>query len=219
MALFLPIILIISSFLTVDRVPYQRHLGILGGPLNVVSEHNNSPAMLISAASAAQTEVGISSTVGIQDGTMETAILSGSEQSARNEKIVQQSPGVPAKESGPALERYFSIPAQGFNWGKLHPHNAVDIANACGTPIVTSADGMVNEASLDDWNGGYGHYVLVAHPNGTKTRYAHMEKIAVSVGLYVKQGEVLGTMGRTGDATGCHVHFEVLGAVNPFVSN
>jgi len=78
---------------------------------------------------------------------------------------------------------------------------------------------MVNEVSLDDLSGGYGHYVLIAHPNGTKTRYAHMEKISVSVGLYVKQGEILGTMGRTGDATGCHVHFEVFGAVNSFISN
>ncbi len=220
MALFLPIVLVISSFITIDKTPYQRHTGILGGPLanaeTILSTDNT--AMLVSATSPIQLQAEDISpaTAGVQQEGMETAMLSGSEQSAKSEKTTQQLPVAPAPESGPDLGGYFSMPAQGFNWGKLHPHNAVDIANACGTSIVASANGMVNEVSLDDWNGGYGHYVLIAHPNGTKTRYAHMEKISVSVGLYVKQGEILGTMGRTGDATGCHVHFEVLGAVNPF---
>jgi murein DD-endopeptidase MepM/ murein hydrolase activator NlpD len=119
---------------------------------------------------------------------------------------------------------YFRAPADGFNWGKLHNYNAVDIANVCGTPIVAPADGIVvNDENFGDgsgdWNGGYGHFVLLEHPNGTKTRMAHLDTISVSVGDLVKKGQQLGDMGQTGDATGCHVHFEVIGAPNPFVKS
>lgn len=125
--------------------------------------------------------------------------------------------GLLAKSSGlPDLKGYFMQPAEGFNWGVLHPHNAVDIANVCGTPIVASAEGLVVDVSLDSWSEGYGHNIVIEHPNGVKTRYAHLDKVFASLGDYVKQGEQIGTMGQTGDATGCHVHFEVLGAVNPF---
>jgi len=124
----------------------------------------------------------------------------------------------PGSASGqlPNLSNYFVRPADGFNWGKLHPQNAVDIANACGTPVEASAEGLIIDASIDDWSYGYGHYIVIEHPNGTKTRYAHLDKLFVSIGDYVKQGEALGTMGQTGDATGCHLHFEVEGAKNPF---
>ncbi len=114
------------------------------------------------------------------------------------------------------LQGYFILPTAGFNWGKLHEHNAVDIANACGTKVVAAAEGLVIETSNDAWGGGYGHYVLLEHPNGTKTRYAHLEEVGVSIGDYIKQGDGLGTMGQTGEASGCHLHFEVEGARNPF---
>jgi len=68
------------------------------------------------------------------------------------------------------------------------------------------------------WNGGYGLFVLLEHPfgDGVKTRYAHMDSVSVDIGDYVKQGDEIGIMGDSGDATGCHVHFEVYGAENPF---
>ncbi len=111
---------------------------------------------------------------------------------------------------------YFIKPADGFNWGKLHPRNAVDIANACGTSIKAAAEGLVVDVSTDDWSFGYGNYVIIEHPNGTKTRYAHLKSIVVSLGDYLQQRETIGAMGDTGDATGCHLHFEVEGAANPF---
>ncbi len=113
------------------------------------------------------------------------------------------------------LRNYFVRPAQGWNWGILHDHNAVDIANACGTPVKAAAEGMVVEAQADGWNGGYGEYLVLEHPNGTRTRYAHLRSIQAEVGNYLKQGQVLGLMGETGEATGCHLHFEVEGAKNP----
>ncbi|MEK9180466.1 MAG: peptidoglycan DD-metalloendopeptidase family protein [Patescibacteria group bacterium] len=122
----------------------------------------------------------------------------------------------------PSFGDHFTRPAEGFNWGRLHNYNAVDVANVCGTPIRAAAEGLVIPDSSfgdgrDGWNGGYGRFVLIEHPfgDGVRTRYAHMAKISVSAGDYVEQGEVLGTMGQTGDSSGCHLHFEVYGAANP----
>ena len=124
----------------------------------------------------------------------------------------------------PNFNNNFKMPAQGYDWGVLHNYNAVDIANSCGTPVVAAADGLVVPDPnipdvLGDWNGGYGNFVYIEHPFGTGvyTRYAHLEQMLVQVGDYVKQGQEIGLMGETGESTGCHVHFEVIGAQNPFV--
>lgn len=119
----------------------------------------------------------------------------------------------------PSLPGYFAIPTTGWNWGQLHEHNAVDIANACGTPIYASAEGLVIEEIPDGWNGGYGAYILIEHPNGTKTKYAHTEKNLVSAGDYILKGDTIAYIGNTGNThgpTGCHLHFEIYGAKNPF---
>jgi len=120
----------------------------------------------------------------------------------------------------PDLKSYFTLPARGWNWGILHEYNAVDIADACGEPIYASAEGLVVEEFGDGyWNNGYGNYILIEHPNGTKTRYAHTEKNLVHVGDYVSQGKQIAEIGNTGNThgpTGCHLHFEVYGAKNPF---
>jgi len=119
----------------------------------------------------------------------------------------------------PDYPGYFAIPTTGWNWGRLHNNNAVDIANACGTPIYASAEGLVVEEQSSGWNYGYGGYILIEHPNSAKTKYAHNQKNAVSVGDYVAKGDVIGYIGNTGNThgpTGCHLHFEVIGAKNPF---
>lgn len=119
----------------------------------------------------------------------------------------------------PNLPGYFSIPTTGWNWGRLHIYNAVDIANACGTPIYSAAEGLVVESAKSGWNFGYGNYILIEHPNGAKTRYAHIEKNLVSVGDYVAKGDEIALIGNTGQThgpTGCHLHFEIYGARNPF---
>ncbi len=119
----------------------------------------------------------------------------------------------------PSFPGYFAIPTTGWNWGRLHNYNAVDIANACGTSIYASAEGLVIEVANSGWNDGYGNYVLIEHPNGTKTRYAHNLSNAVSIGDYILKGELVAYIGNTGNThgpTGCHLHFEVMGAKNPF---
>lgn len=114
----------------------------------------------------------------------------------------------------PATSGYFGYPTTGRNYGRIHSNNGVDIANSCGTPIVASADGFVN-TSQDGWNGGYGSYIKVTHPNGTQTVYAHLSVRSLGVGDQVAKGQLIGLMGTTGRSTGCHLHFEVRGARNP----
>lgn len=118
---------------------------------------------------------------------------------------------------------YFTHPTNwvGNKTQGLHPTNAIDWGATCGTPIYAAASGTVIGAvnwSYNRWVGGFGNYVLINHPNGTRTRYAHIRPsgVAVSAGQWVNQGQIIGYVGTTGRSTGCHVHFEVHGARNPF---
>lgn len=119
----------------------------------------------------------------------------------------------------PDLGKYLSIPARGWNWGHLHNYNAVDIANICGAPIYAAAEGLITELREGGWNEGYGSYIMISHPNNVLTKYAHNKKNLVSVGQYVLRGDLIAYIGNTGNThgpTGCHLHFEVRGARNPF---
>jgi LysM repeat protein len=98
----------------------------------------------------------------------------------------------------------------------IHGNNAVDLASSYGTPILAAAAGKVILVKTGGWDGGYGNYAVIQHPNGMQTLYAHMSTVVATQGQSVTQGEVIGHMGETGDATGVHVHFEVRGGVNPF---
>jgi LysM repeat protein len=93
-------------------------------------------------------------------------------------------------------------------------HRGIDIGAPTGTPIYASASGVVSLAH-GGWSGGYGNMVIIDHPNGTKTLYAHMSKIGTQTGATVKQGQVIGYVGSTGHSTGPHLHFEVFNAKNP----
>jgi murein DD-endopeptidase MepM/ murein hydrolase activator NlpD len=106
--------------------------------------------------------------------------------------------------------------AHGIETQGLHGYNAVDLAAPKGTPIVAADSGTVIIARTGGWNGGYGSYVVISHSNGTQTLYAHMSKVIASAGEQVAQGQKIGLVGATGEATGPHVHFEVRGAQNPF---
>lgn len=114
----------------------------------------------------------------------------------------------------PDLGGYFMIPTTGRNWGRIHGRNGVDIANSCGTPIFASADGSVAIADAVGWNGGFGKFIKLIHPNGTETIYAHASKLLVTGGP-IQKGQQIALMGTTGRSTGCHLHFEVHGAKNP----
>jgi len=90
--------------------------------------------------------------------------------------------------------------------GEPGRHMGVDIANETNTPIRATADGMVTYAG---WEGGYGRLVVIEHGYGFSTRYGHCSRLNVKVGDEVKQGQVIGYIGSTGNSTGSHCHYEV----------
>lgn len=97
-----------------------------------------------------------------------------------------------------------------------HGHNGVDLANSFNSSILAAASGRVIVAKQGGWNGGYGDYIVISHPNGMQTLYAHLNSLKVRVGQSVTKGDVIGNMGSTGDSSGVHLHFEVRGGSNPF---
>ncbi len=97
--------------------------------------------------------------------------------------------------------------------------SAVDIANKVGTTVYAAAKGTVLVAKMGGWNGGYGNYVVIQHANGLQTLYGHLSAIQIKAGETVSQGQVIGAMGSSGNSTGSHLHFEILGGKygwNPF---
>lgn len=103
----------------------------------------------------------------------------------------------------------------GWRWGRMH--KGIDLANNVGTPIVAAKDGRVVFAGWHD--GGYGYLVTLAHPDGSRSLYAHNSRLLVKVGQEVAQGQGIAQMGSTGRSTGPHLHFEIhppnRGAGNP----
>jgi murein DD-endopeptidase MepM/ murein hydrolase activator NlpD len=103
-------------------------------------------------------------------------------------------------------------PFGGTDTGPRESHSGVDFASAPGTPIVATAPGIVIRA-MENTTQGYGKHVRLHHGLGYTSLYAHCRELAVTEGEYVKRGQVIGYLGRTGRATGNHVHYEVqLGA-------
>jgi murein DD-endopeptidase MepM/ murein hydrolase activator NlpD len=106
--------------------------------------------------------------------------------------------------------------SSGFTTSRYHPilntwrsHRGVDFAANAGTEIQATADGVVTERRFDS---SYGNTILIRHPNGYQTRYAHMRAFrnGIVVGSRVHQGDVIGYVGQTGLATGPHLHYEML---------
>ncbi len=89
---------------------------------------------------------------------------------------------------------------------KRHFHSGVDLAAKSGTPIACAGSGKVVYAG---WKNGYGYVVMVDHGKGYETLYAHCSRLAVTTGQTVVAGKIVAYVGRTGVATGPHLHFEV----------
>lgn len=98
-----------------------------------------------------------------------------------------------------------------FGWrthpitGRRNLHGGIDIAAPNGTPIMASKAGVV---VISQYGSSYGNYVVISHPDGTRTLYAHMSQRNVSAGDTVRQGQTVGLVGSTGSSTGNHLHFE-----------
>ncbi|WP_073096121.1 M23 family metallopeptidase [Leeuwenhoekiella marinoflava] len=99
---------------------------------------------------------------------------------------------------------------------RIRPHKGTDFAAPVGTPIMATSDGTV---IASEYRGGNGNYVKVRHNKTYDTQYLHMSKRAVSRGDYVRQGEVIGYIGMTGNTSGPHVCYRFWKngkQVNPF---
>ena len=92
-------------------------------------------------------------------------------------------------------------------------HQGIDIAAATGTPVRAAEDGYV--IFSDKGPGGYGLMVILRHPNGFHTIYAHNSENVVKKGVKVRQGEVIARVGKTGRASGSHLHFEIRNRTKP----
>lgn len=107
----------------------------------------------------------------------------------------------------------FSRVSSGFSSSRFHPvlnkwraHKGVDFAAPSGTGILATADGKV---SFVGTKGGYGNVVEIKHHENYSTLYAHLSRFGkIHVGEKIRQGEVIGYVGRTGLATGPHLHYE-----------
>jgi murein DD-endopeptidase MepM/ murein hydrolase activator NlpD len=122
-----------------------------------------------------------------------------------------------AQSSSKAVLASWKMPVRGrlsdkYGWRK-HPvyrkrlfHAGIDIAAPKGTPIAAVQSGKVIYAGR---RAGYGNLVIISHPNGMSTRYAHCSSILVKKGQNVRAGQLLAKVGATGVATGNHLHFEV----------
>ena len=118
----------------------------------------------------------------------------------------------PVAWSGPLPTLKVTSP---FHMNRMHPilhrvlpHTGVDFAAVYGAAVRATGDGSVSYAAV---RGGYGNMVEIQHPTGYATRYAHLSGIAAGVraGLPVRQGDVIGYVGKSGMATGPHLHYEV----------
>ncbi len=117
------------------------------------------------------------------------------------EKIAQRL----SVSSGYGLRRR---PYIGYSGGHLEFHRGMDLPAPSGTPIYAAARGLVTMARHGP--DGYGNVVMLEHPRGYRTLYAHMKRIAVRRGQYVRAGEIIGEVGSTGNSTGPHLHYEVI---------
>lgn len=114
--------------------------------------------------------------------------------------------------SGQQLSSNFIWPTQGYiscGWLGYRGHYAIDIATyGQARPIVASAPGTVERVQRL-WS-GYGLHIYINHGGGVRTLYAHCSSVNVQAGQVVQQGEQIGRVGMTGNASGYHCHFEII---------
>ena len=105
----------------------------------------------------------------------------------------------------PVTSGYTITSRYGARWGSTH--TGLDLAAPTGTTIVAAAGGTVTYVNYS--NVSYGNCVKISHGNGVETLYAHCNTINVSQGQTVSQGQVIATVGSTGNSTGSHLHLEI----------
>lgn len=125
---------------------------------------------------------------------------------------VSPPPTPPQRQQATTRTARFMWPLRGtvtreFRQGGEKQHDGIDIAAPKATPIRASADGKV---IFSDWGpGGYGRVVILRHEGDLITVYAHNHDNLVRAGQTVRQGDLIATVGKSGRASGYHLHFEI----------
>ncbi|MDB5204539.1 MAG: peptidase family protein [Candidatus Taylorbacteria bacterium] len=164
------------------------------GDAGEIQDFNNMP----------DTSVSVGDEIIIPDGEVAAAV-----------SVTTKTPSKPAASK--TASGYFSRPLRGgIKTQGLHGKygTAVDLGTPVGTQVYAAAGGKVLVAKTGGYNGGYGNYIVVQHNNGMQTIYAHLSVVDVSAGNTVSQGDPIGKSGNTGNSTGPHLHFEILGTRN-----
>lgn len=188
------------------------HTVVSGDTLNTIAKKYSGDVDEISSFNEMKPtdKLVIGDTIMIPDGEMSFSTRPSSVTSGQTSRLV-------SSYGGPEYVGYYQKPfLTGRKTQGLHGYNGVDYGMPVGTPIYAAASGVVIISRTSGYNGGYGLYVAIQHPNGTQTVYGHLSNVVVSVGQTVKQGQIIGNSGNTGKSTGAHLHFEVRGAKNPF---
>jgi murein DD-endopeptidase MepM/ murein hydrolase activator NlpD len=108
--------------------------------------------------------------------------------------------GWPVARDSAVITSNFGAPRGGSR------HEGIDLSAPAGTQVRSTADGVVDFAGR---SGDFGRLVVIDHGDGWQTRYAHLKKIRVKKGKRVARGMIVGTVGKSGNATGYHLHYEI----------
>jgi len=160
----------------------------------------------------------VSDIVSFNDLSNESDVFIGDILVVPNGVMPTKAPSTPYQ--APLASSFFIFPTEGKITQGLHFYNAIDTANKCGTPIYAAAPGQIQKVKYG-YNFGGGNYITILHSNGVVTYYGHLMTIFVKPGDRVDVGERIALMGGApgmagaGKSTGCHLHFQVVGAKNP----
>lgn len=188
-----------------------RHTVVKGDTLNTIAKKYGGDIDEISSFNDLKVtdSLSVGDTLMIPDGQVSSSIRPSTISSSGTSRLI--------KSGGPNYNNYYIKPfIGGHKTQGLHGYNSVDYGMPAGTKLFAAAPGTVIISKNSGWNGGYGNYVVIQHPNNTQTVYGHMSGTVVSVGQSVIQGQTIGYSGNSGNSTGPHLHFEVRGAQNPF---
>ena len=191
-----------------------------GDTLSSIAKRYGGEASEIESYNGLDGNLVVGTNIIIPNGELAQAPTPSSSTKSSGSKIaVGNEPAHNVGPKGDALQvAYYIAPLSSYiETQGIHGYNAVDLGAPSGTPIMAAATGDVIVAKQGGWNGGYGSYVVIQHGNGSQTLYSHMSSVAAYDGQHVVQGQVIGYVGKTGLATGPHVHFEVRNGIrNPF---
>lgn len=139
-------------------------------------------------------------------------VLDPSTLPSRGSKALKYPLEVPSITQGFGLTPFALAGSYGYTNGQPNPHRGIDFRASIGTKLLSSANGVVRQSyNMDAVPGcySYGQWILIDHDNGLSTLSAHLSVRSVTSGQIVKAGDVIGYTGKSGYATGPHLHFSV----------